>query len=275
MQVLFRFSILTIALAIVSCKKELIDRINFKKPAQQYDLVIEGGVNTFTKEQFIRLSKPTYKAADNVSAVNDAEVFINNIKLILTANPGIYSGILDKNKNYGQPYHLKIIYKGTTYQAQDTLKKVLPISLADLNVTSQLQDENILISFPKHTFSSSEAGKLFYRFPGNRDWDPSKLDSTQAYSYAHVFAPPNGLYPILEERNNVALKPADSLVVYKFSVSSPYEKYLYNVFEETAWKSIFSTTPGQINGNISGNALGYFYCTDVIFRKFSARDLEK
>lgn len=271
----FKYSIFIIAITVLSCKKELIDLVNFKKPVLQYDLVVEGGVNTFTEKQFIRLTRPSYNITGNVSAVNDAEVFINNIKLTLTATPGIYSGAMQENKNYEKPYYLKIIYKGNIYQAKDTLKKTLPITLADLNITSQQQNDNILLSVPQHTFSSSLPVRLFFHFPGKSDWRPSKLDSVQAYSYAHVFAPPNGLYPVLEERINVILNPADSVKVYKFSVSDSHEKYLFNLFQETDWKGIFSSNPGPVKGNISGNALGFFYCTDVVFKKFAARDLEK
>ncbi len=272
---LFRYILLLVTLIFVSCKKELIDRITFKKPINNYDLVIEGGVNTFKKEQFILLSRPSLNVAGLVSAVNDAEVFINNKQLTLTATPGIYSGILQENKNYGEVYQLKVIYKGTIYIAKDTLKKVSSIKLSDFNFSSQQQDDKILLSVPKHTFSAVELAKIFYRFQGTSDWSVSKLDSTQTYSYAHTFAPPNGLYPILEGRSNKTVSPADSIQIYKFSVSNSYEKYLYSVFAETDWKSIFSTTPGQIKGNISGNALGYFYCTDVISNKFKIIDLVK
>lgn len=270
-----RFVTLIIALTFVSCKKELTERLNFKKAALHYDLVIEGGVNTFTKEQFIRLSRPSLHVAGNDSAINDAEVFINNIKLTLTATPGIYTGTLQENKNYGDVYHLKVVCKGIIYKAEDTLKKVSPITLTDLDFYGHKDDGEIRLSVPKHTFSSIEPGKLFYHFSGKSDWDASKLDSPQTYSYAHTFAPPHGLYPILEQRSNRIAKPADSIKVYKFSVSNSYEKYLYCVFVETDWKSIFSTTPGQIKGNISGNALGYFYCTDVILKKIAASDLSK
>lgn len=272
---LARFLILYFAVILVSCKKELIDKINFKKAALQYDLVIEGGVNSFSKEQFIRLSKPSYNVSDNVAGISNAEVYINSVKLDETSTPGIYSVILPENKNYGFPYRLKVIYNNNTYFAEDTLKKVTPIVFSNLNIITQIQNDNLVLSVPKHIFSSVEPGKQFYQFKGESDWDPSKLAVSQTYAYTHIFAPPNGLYPLLEQRTNVTLLPADSVKVYKFSVSNAYQRYLFNLFQETDWKNIFSGNPGLIKGNISGNALGYFYCTDVVSKKILARDLEK
>lgn len=272
---LSRFLIFCFALILVSCKKELIDKINFNKTALQYDLVIEGGVNTYSNKQFIRLSKPSYNVNHNIEGISNAEVYINNLKLTETSNPGIYSAIIPENKSYGFPYRLKIIYNNNTYFAEDTLKKVTPIVLSNLNIIAQMQNENLVISVPKHIFNSVEPGKQFYQFQGEIDWDPSQLAVSQAYAYTHVFAPLNGLYPILEHRTSITLHPEDSVKIYKFSVSNAYEKYLFNLFQETDWRSIFSGNPGLIKGNISGNALGYFYCTDVTSKKILVRDLEK
>lgn len=253
----------------------MIDRVKFQDPISKFDLVVEGGVNTFTQEQFIKLSLPSYKISDSVIKILDAQVFIDDIPLKINTATGIYSGFLTDNKKYNQAYHLKILYKEKIYEADDTLKRALPITINDLNITSQRQDANLTLAVPKHLFGALNPGKLFYLLPNQKDWEVSKLGENQSYSYIHTNAPPYGLFPVLENRSNFNVHPADSIKIYKFSASADYEKYLYNLFQETDWKSVFSTNPGAVKGNISGKALGYFYCTDVITKKIAAIDLEK
>ncbi len=270
-----RIFVFCLCLFFLSCKKELIDRLAFQKPKTKYELVIEGGVNSLAAEQFIKITKPAYAISDSIIPINNAEVFINDIPLKLTQVAGVYSTVLLDNKCYNQPYHLKIIYNGLTYNATDTLKKVASITFSELNFSTQKENKKILVSIPKHIFNAAKAAKLFYQLPGNGAWSPSSFDASPYYSFIHFYAPPYGLSPILEERTEYAFNPTDTIGIYKFSVSALYEKYLYSVFQETDWKSLFSSTPGQIKGNVSGNALGYFSCSDVTSQKSEIKTLVK
>lgn len=274
MRVFFYSFILWFSLCLFSCKKELADHLKFKSAKNHYDLVVEGGVNSLTNEQFIVLSKPAASVLDSVVPINDAEVFIEGIPFKLYNKKGIYSGVVLNNKRYNEAYHLKVIYQNKTYEASDTLIKVLPITTAELNLIVQQQNDKIDISIPKHSFIQGESAKLFYHFSGGKNWSPSVFNNI-AYAYIHPNPPPYGLSPILEQRTNYTFLINDTLEVSKFSVSNAYSQYLYQVFQETDWRSIFSGNPGAIKGNISGNALGFFYCTDVIVQPFTVKSLIK
>lgn len=270
--VFYKF-ILIISFCLFSCKKELVDRLRFKGAKNNYDLVVEGGINSLTKNQFIALSKPASNVADSILPINDAMVFVNGIPFTLYNNNGVYHGIIAENKKYNEAYHLKVIYKGKTYEAVDTLRRVKPITIAELNFIIQQQDEKIAISIPKHSFIQGESAKLFYHFSGGKNWSPSEFKNIQTYSYIHSNPPPYGLSPIVEQRTNHIFQINDSLEVSKFSVSDTYDQYLYQVFQETDWRSIFSGNPGIVKGNISGNALGFFYCTDILSEKIAIKDI--
>ncbi|MBD3749767.1 MAG: hypothetical protein IE931_09740 [Sphingobacteriales bacterium] len=251
----------------------MADHLKFKSANNHYDLVVEGGVNSLTNQQFIALSKPATNLLDSVSPINDAEVFIEGTPLKLYNKNGIYAGVILNNKRYNEAYHLKVIYRNKTYEAFDTLKQVLPITTAELNLFVQQQNDEINISIPKHSFIKGESAKIFYHFSGGVNWSPSIFNKVQLYSYIHPNPPPYGLSPILEQRTNYIFQVSDSFEVSKFSESDAYSQYLYQIFQETDWRSIFSGNPGAIKGNISGNALGFFYCTDVLTKKIAIKDI--
>lgn len=277
-----KIAVFCIFFGLISCKKELIEKVQFQKPKIKYELAIEGGVNSMNTTQFIKITKPSFSVSDTITPVNDAQVFINDISLNITNTDGVYSSDLVDNKRYNQLYHLKVIYHGQTYEAQDTLIKVNPIEISELNILLQNNNTNnttnnnsTFISIAKHIFNSGKASKIFYQLPEKSEWSPSSFQASPYYSYIHFYAPPYGLSPILEKRTDYGLKLTDSINIYKFSTSSSYEKFMYNIFQETDWKSLFSSTPGEIKGNISGNALGYFSCADIVSKRFEVKSLIK
>ncbi|MGY3053790.1 sulfur relay (sulfurtransferase) DsrF/TusC family protein [Pedobacter sp. UYEF25] len=264
-----------VLVGMVSCKKELINSIQFRSPSQQYDLVVEGGVNALDSNQFIKLSKPVFQVSDSIVPINDAQIFINDVALHITNDQGIYSTNLLNNKNYNSVYKLRIEFGNKTYYAEDSLKQVAPIEPSELNMRKQQVDESTFLSIPKHVFNSPKPAIFFYQLAGQKDWSAAFFGPSTLNLFIHSAPPPYGLSPVLEKRTNHPYNEADMITVYKFSVSNAYEKFLYQTFQETDWKSLFSSTPGSIKGNISGNALGFFSCSDGIIQKFSVKTLTK
>ncbi|MBC7418795.1 MAG: hypothetical protein H7325_11645 [Pedobacter sp.] len=259
----------------LSCKKELVDKVVLPAPTNIAPLVVEGGVNTLSAAQYIYLTKPSYNLQNPISPINDAKVYINGTMLKISNVPGVYSGILPDNKLYGTTYHLQVLYNGSTYDALDTLQKVNAFSNAALNLKSINDEGKLILSIPKHVFDGISGMQLFYQLPGGKDWNPSLFSETQPFCYIHNYAPPYGLSPVLEQRTDFALLSTDKIDIYQFSLSKSYEQYLYNVFQETDWKSLFSANPGVVKGNVSGGALGYFYCTDVSAESTTVAELIK
>lgn len=262
-------------ITLISCKKQLINKVEFTDPNLQYDISVEGGVNSLDINQYIRITKPAFKISDRVEPVNNGQVFINDVELQLTNTAGVYTTHLLDNKRYNESYKLKIVYNGKTYLAEDTLKKVNPLNPLEFDVLEQEIKEKKYLSIPRHVFNATFAAKVFYQLPGQPAWSPANFDTSTTYSFLHTAAPPYGLSPTLEKRSDYPFNEKDSITVYKFSVSASYRKFLYQTFQETDWKSLFSSTPGHVRGNISGNALGFFNCSDGVSEKIFVKKFLK
>lgn len=258
----------------LSCTKNAIS------PVKTYDIAVEGTLNTFQNEQYIRLSKPAILPSTNVEPVRKAIVSIsdgnNKVFLKETKTPGLYSGVINDNKNYDQPYTLNIDYNQFTYTAIDTLRRVIAIKVSDLPFSAKkLSSGKIQLKIPRHMFGALVPSRWLILYTGKKMWDPSILNKKAGYSYSHQFGSPNTLYSSTQQITTAVLNPSDTVVIYKFSLSASYSKYLYNVFQETDFKNIFSSTPGSIYGNVSNNGQGFFYSTDVDVKQYLASDFVK
>jgi hypothetical protein len=95
---------------VLSCSKENAEDAHFNKRKYEYDLVIEGGINTLQRNQYIRLNSPSFHPDSLSKPVSDAEVLVNDgqkdIPFKITSTPGVYSGTLIQNQRYNQPYKL-------------------------------------------------------------------------------------------------------------------------------------------------------------------------
>ncbi|MGY0040776.1 hypothetical protein [Pedobacter sp. NJ-S-72] len=133
-------------------------------------------------------------------------------------------------------------------------------------------------TIPKHTFGYLNPNKWWISYPGVPAWNPSRFDVTETqslyFSYTHFLGSPNSLYPLNNLKRTFSLKGNDEITIYKFSLSKEYAKYLYGVFLETDWNGLFSSVPVNVNGNISGNAQGYFYVSDIDFQKYKVNVLK-
>ena len=271
------FSLIILTALIAACKNDQVSPVKFKRPQKSYDLAVEGCLNTFTTLQFVKLSKPAVLPDGQVTPVSGARVSIsdgnNEVFLSETSVPGVYSGTISDNKNYGRFYRLKIHYNAKDYLATDTL---IALQADDLPFSAtQLTDGQVELNIPAHIFGAIRPVQWLITYNGIQNWSPSVFDVPYRYTYASELGAPNAVYPLTQDVRIADLNPTDTVTVYKFSQSQSYAAFLYNVFQETDFKSIFSSEPGNIYGNVSANAEGYFHCTDVSVTKYLAKDLVK
>ncbi|MXV51583.1 hypothetical protein GS399_11430 [Pedobacter sp. HMF7647] len=273
-----RITILILSLFLLAgCDKNSQSELDFQTPENSYNIVIEGGINTLVKQQYIQISLPSLKAEEAPLPVTEAQVSVNDgykeISFKMTSTPGLYSAYMSGNANYNKAYKLTVKYKNVTYSATDTLKQVVDITDDYLPFTAKKQvDGAVKITIPKHSFGYMNSGKWLIAYTGVPEWNPGKIGGPQYYNYTHTLGTPNALYPLIKDDREVILGPDDLISIYKFSLSETYSRYLYSIFLETDWKGIFSSVPGKITGNISGNAQGFFYVTDIDFRKYRVKE---
>jgi len=264
---------------MVSCKKSDLNNA-FIKPKRVYDLAVEGGFNTFQRNQYIKLTKPSLNPDSAPLAISKASVIVNDGKSDIVfkespASSGIYLGLSTNDPNYNGAYKLTIKYNNKTYTAVDTLRQVINIIDDFLPLsTKNTADLKIAGNIPKHTFGYLNANKWFISYSDIPIWNPAKFDQTKYYSYTHVLGSPNSLYPLNNLKRGFVLGKEDFIYIYKISLSEGYAKYLYSVFMETDWSGLFSGVSENATGNISGNVQGYFSAVDVDMRRYRAKELQ-
>ncbi|WP_255484595.1 DUF4249 family protein [Pedobacter sp. AK017] len=251
---------------------------SFLKPRRVYDLAVEGGFNTLGTAQYIRLTKPALHPDSIPKPIVKASVVVNDGKTDIvfreTTTPGVYQGTNRNDPNYNNAYTLTIKYNGKTYTAVDTLRQVVNIVDDFLPLSTHLQaDKTIQGTIPKHTFGYLNPNKWFIAYQDIPLWNPAKFDQTKYYSYTHLLGSPNSLYPLNNLKRTFTVGQEDFITIYKISLSENYARYLYSVFMETDWSGLFSSVPVNVEGNISGNAQGYFSVSDVDARRYKAKEL--
>lgn len=263
-------------LLLLSCKKDL--EVSFNTPKRQFDLTVEGGINTLYRTQYIRLTKPALDPNALPVPISKAVVTVNDGKAIMvfkeSTTPGVYAVVNNNEPNYNFGYTLSIEYNNKTYTAVDTLRQVVNIVDDFLPLTVSKKEEDIFNgSIPKHTFGYLNPNKWWISYGEIPVWNPSKFDLLVYYNYTHFLGSPNSLYPLTNLKRTFSLKAEDVVTIYKISLSAEYAKYLYGVFLETDWNGLFSSVPVNVTGNISGNTQGYFSVNDVDFRRYRVREL--
>lgn len=263
---------------LIACKKSDLDNNGFLKPGRTYDLAVEGGFNTFTVSQYIRLTKPALYPDSAPTPISKASVVVNNGRVDMvyreTKTLGVYMATSNDDPNYNKAYTLTIKYNGKTYTAVDTLRQVVNIVDDFLPLSTRTVDsKTVEVNVPKHTFGYLNSNKWYISYKDIPTWHPSRFDQTKYYSYTHLLGSPNSLYPLNNLKRKFSLAKDDGVLIYKISLSENYAKYLYAVFMETDWSGIFSSVPVNVQGNVSGNAQGYFSANDIDFKRYPAKDL--
>ncbi|TDQ09243.1 DUF4249 family protein [Pedobacter metabolipauper] len=275
-----RFSIycFTLVLLLAGCSKNPLEEDLFVKPVRTYDMAVEGGFNTYSLFQYIRLTKPALFPDSAPTPIRKATVTISDGKTAIVlreGQPGIYIGINGRtDPSYNSPYTLTIKYNDKTYTAVDTLRQVVNIIDDFLPLSTRTVNNQVIGTIPKHTFGYLNANKWYFSYSNIPAWTPGRFDITENYSYTHLLGSPNSLYPLSNLKRTFTLAPNDFISIYKISLSEGYSRYLYSVFMETDWSGLFSGVPVNVQGNFSGgNVQGYFSAVDVDNRTYSAKEL--
>lgn len=271
------FILFFISLFHIQCRKAGLEKDTFITASRKYDLSVEGGINTWSASQYIRLTRPALHPDSAPTAIQHASVVVNDGRVNIVfreTSPGVYMGTSRSEPNYNTAYTLTIKYDGKTFMAVDTLRPVVNIVDDFLPLSMRtLSGKAIGGVIPKHTFGYLNPNKWYIAYGDIPNWNPAKFDQGKYYSYTHPYGSPNSLYPLSNLKRTFTIDDSDFINIYKISLSENYARYLYAAFMETDWNGLFSSVPVNIEGNVSGNAQGYFYACDIDFRRYRARDL--
>jgi hypothetical protein len=275
-----RFLFLLLSVSFMgSCKKSDLDERFFMAPLRKYDMAVEGGFNTLTVNQYIRLTKPALNPDSIPLPIRKASIVVNDGRVDIvykesTTLPGTYVATFRGDPNYNNAYKLTIKLEGKIYTAVDTLRQVVNIVDDFLPLSTRINaEQKIDGSIPKHTFGYLNPNKWYISYGDIPLWNPSQFDQTKYYSYTHFLGSPNSLYPLNNLKRSFTIGPEEYIYIYKISLSTRYSQFLYSLFMETDWNGLFSSVPVNVDGNISGNVQGFFSAVDVDLRRYRAKEL--
>ena len=241
-------------------------------------LVVEGGINGFQTEQYIKLSQISNSSTGSFNPIRNAKIHLkgNGITMdyLETSSPGIYRAKLPNKITKSGVFVINIQNGSINFQGVDTLYK--GVSLKGTNFPFSLQKLNngqVEITLPKHVFGQRHSYQWIISGPKDSLWSSNYFGNHFNIIYGHQFGIPNALYSLIGQSSKLVFNPTDSITIYKFNLSNQHGKYLYNLFQETDWKSFFSDVPVSVIGNISNNGQGFFSAEDVDQKKFKVLDL--
>jgi len=254
---------------------------NSGNPFDNSTIVVEGGINTGSKVQAIRISNISTSTLSSPYPISGLQVKITSAgeNLVFkesTYIPGIYTCTLNHSLKTNQVYFLSAEskYQFSNIYAQDTLKKVIPLKGCLIPFSSlSLPNKMVEFQMPKHVFGQKNCLKWLMVSKSGKTWIPDNFDQTYGFSYHHQLGAPNALYSLTSNTNSQTFSLSDSVRIYKFSLSGTHGLYLYGIFEETDWKGIFSGVPSTVKGNISNNGNGFFSAMDIDSKMYLVRDL--
>jgi hypothetical protein len=244
--------LLTMMATFSSCE-EVID-VDLNNAAPQ--LVVEGWIHNTPGPYEIKLTLTTnYFENEEASKVDNALVIISeNTTLIDTlkmSKPGVYKTQKILQGKVGATYQLKIIYNNKVYESDATLKPVAPLDSITYRYESgsALRDEGYYITV---YFLDPPTIGDYYRWKfylNERIYKPKNLlyESDELY---------NGNYISFEFRYNFILN--DTVRVEMISLEKNGYDFFNALDEQENTGDLFDTPPGNIKGNVSNGAIGYF-----------------
>jgi hypothetical protein len=256
---------------LYACEKSALE------DGQSYDMIVEGGINTMYKEQYIQLKRL------HISGVTSELEGITAATVIVTNGPnqidfedvgnGLYKGqLFDLRDTVGNIFQLKIELNGKVYESQDQLITNVPIEKSFIPVEKSDVNKKWHVKVDTYLFGMSNSNKWLI-MPQKEFSDESMVLFKAPYSYSFRSGAPNVLNTLLAATYSYEMGRKDSLVISKFAISPRYAKFLYNLFQETKWKGLLSAVPANVQGNITGNALGFFYVMDGIKKIVPMKDI--
>lgn len=256
---------------LLSCEKSVVER------EQSYDMIVEGGINTLYREQYILLKRLNISSAGTITQGIDAAVVTvrngpNNI-IFEDLGDGLYKGeLFDLKDTVDNLFQLRIESNGRIYEAQDQLVSIIPIEKSFIPAEKSDAHPYFRVKVSTYLFGMRNSNKWLI-LPKKELSNESITVFKAPFSYSFKSGAPNVLNTLLASSYSYEMSKKDSLVIAKFAISPRYAKFLYNLFQETKWKGLLSAVPANIQGNISGNALGYFYVMDGVEKTVSMKNI--
>ena len=257
-------------------------------------LVVEGSITSEQKAHQVKLirtqpvivsEKPVPVTGALVSISDGAQLFI-----LTERESGIYSTKEDVQGQVGKTYQLIIDIEGEHYEAFAPMIKAeptTPVSISKWDIPLNFGDgvdyfqflyrDNFGSAVPyKYTVTSEINPNVKDYYPENwvvPQWIQTQLDKVASENDPVTSDSSYYLHPGLEppaifaygESNEPRLAYGSKVIEKFYSMTDEHYNFVRAMLSETEWKGLgpFGYVAANVPSNISNNALGFFYASDV------------
>jgi energy-coupling factor transporter ATP-binding protein EcfA2 len=254
-------------LFFTSCR----ERIDMDLDNASSRIVIEGSITNENKEHEIRITRSIgYLEEGSTPAVTNATVTItgDNQTITLThTGHGIYKTIPAMAGIVGATYQLKVVIDGKEYMASERLNPIASIDSIAIDRANVPIQPGVIWEAGKTYYNlgvyCQEPGDQvnFYVFDAFKNGELVSDTITKQFVSDDSFI--NGSYIYGMYAYQVEAVPGDSVSIRMYNVSQNYYDYIVGLFSAGMSGNPFSGTPSNVQGNISNNALGYFWVSCI------------
>jgi hypothetical protein len=257
-----RFVIYLIAMFILSCNEERIDKS--LKTTKSDLLVVEAVLTNEKMNHKIKLSHPYQALNGEAEPVSGATVVIleGNEKVFVTTEFPVGSGNYYTEKMtavFGKIYSLYIQYEGKEFFAVEGSVPVEPMSAIQY---TKVNEGSYQLLF-NDSGTSANYVDHFISWSGTPSCQLGALCEGRVVYYDLKTIDVNSLFKPDKED---FLFPANAVVIRrKYSVSPGYKTYLRSVLSETEWRGgAFDVQRENAPTNLSKGAIGFFAISTVV-----------
>ncbi|MCK4344317.1 MAG: DUF4249 domain-containing protein [Bacteroidales bacterium] len=239
------------------------EKINIELIEADRKLVIEGTITNEIKAHEVRLTKSSgYYDNERPEPVQGAKVTIqdfNNMYELVEVLPGIYQTFPDVRGDPGSTYTLIVEVENEKYIAVSKMPWT-PL-LDSIKFYEDDIDPNVIyigLFAPENPIPGNN-----YYFNVYKDDILLSNDLTKrTYVNDDLI---NGRYLFGLKVHTIKAQLGNRITLEVGSISKEYFKYCLAIIRETAYAdSPFEAAPGNINGNISNGAFGYFSAHSIV-----------
>lgn len=280
---------------IISIQYSCIEKLEWEEAESPSErLVVEGSITSEQKSHLIKLSRTQPVIVDKPPApVTGAMVSISDgtqLFMLTEIEPGIYSTEATVQGIVGYTYQLRIEAEGEYYEAYATMIKAEPINAVSISPWDIKINFGEGVEYFQFLYRDNFGSKVPYKYevtteinPDVRDYYPSdwvvprwiqtQLDkiekendpvTSDSIYYLHPGLEPPAIFAY-GESNEPRLAYGSKVTEKFYSMTNEHYTFVRAMLSETEWKGLgpFGYVAANVSGNISNNALGYFYASDV------------
>lgn len=252
---LFTFRVLLplFLLLMVSCS----EKIDLKLDESEIRLVVEGEITNEPARHLVKITRSAgYFSNRPPEAVEGALVSFTDGDLVyelVEESPGRYVTSPEVTGVPGKTYTLNLLIDGVDYQASSTMKEVMDIDSIQLRPSSRTEGVYEILLFAQEPATPGD----FYM------WRTYRNDTLLTDSISQVIFLSddliNGRYINGLIVQTAEASPGDQITLEMLAVPEDYYQFVLTLMIESRWRGgPFDGPPANVNGNFSGNALGFF-----------------